>query len=213
MTFTQLVIENALINEVTNQRRLYSAAVAQNNDSEAQKIWDRINELKNQITNLKEDETMTREEKLYSMNGEMLIEVAAKAGLKITKNDLKKGKKKIVPKILEAEAAKAQTEEIAEEAPKAKRRKRTTEATETAVEAPISQSEEVSEETKQNAKPKAKKSNLKLTELTYKGETKSIKEWAVEINMPWPTLYDRVNRNGWTVEDAIEIPLGQRRPK
>lgn len=196
VTFTQLVIENALIN-----------------DSEAQKIWDRIQQLKNQITNIKEDETMTREEKLYSMNGEMLIEVAAKAGLKITKNDLKKGKKKIVPKILEAEAAKAQTEEIAEEAPKAKRRKRTTETTEAAVEAPISQSEEVSEEPKQNTKPKAKKSNLKLTELTYKGETKSIKEWAAEINMPWPTLYDRVNRNGWTVEDAIEIPLGQRRPK
>ena len=156
---------------------------------------------------------MTREEKLYSMNGEMLIEVAAKAGLKITKNDLKKGKKKIVPKILEAEAAKAQTGEPTEEAPKTNRRKRTTETTETAVEAPISQSEEVSEETKQNVKPKAKKSNLKLTELTYNGETKSIKEWAAEINMPWPTLYDRVNRNGWTVEDAIEIPLGQRRPK
>lgn len=174
---------------------------------------------------------MTREEKLYSMNGEMLIEVAAKAGLKITKNDLKKGKKKIVPRILEAEAAKAQTEETAEEiteAPKTtrefletvsdvldgkKRRNRATETIETAIEAPISQSEEVSEETKQNVKPKAKKSNLKLTELTYNGETKSIKEWAVEINMPWPTLYDRVNRNGWTVKDAIEIPLGQRRPK
>lgn len=172
---------------------------------------------------------MTREEKLYSMNGEMLIEVAAKAGLKITKNDLKKGKKKIVPRILEAEAAKAQTEETAEEITEAPRTTRefletvsdvldgkkrvSNRRKRTAVEAPISQSEEVSEETKQNTKPKTKKSNLKLTELTYNGETKSIKEWAAEINMPWPTLYDRVNRNGWTVEDAIEIPLGQRRPK
>lgn len=172
---------------------------------------------------------MTREEKLYSMNGEMLIEVAAKAGLKITKNDLKKGKKKIVPRILEAEAAKAQTEETAEEITEAPRTTRefletvsdvldgkkrvSNRRKRTAVEAPISQSEEVSEETKQNAKPKAKKSNLKLTELTYNGETKSIKEWAAEINIPWPTLYDRVNRNGWTVKDAIEIPLGQRRPK
>lgn len=172
---------------------------------------------------------MTREEKLYSMNGEMLIEVAAKAGLKITKNDLKKGKKKIVPRILEAEAAKAQTEETAEEITEAPRTTRefletvsdvldgkkhvSNRRKRTAIEAPISQSGEVSEETKQNTKPKAKKSNLKLTELTYNGETKSIKEWAAEINMPWPTLYDRVNRNGWTVEDAIEIPLGQRRPK
>ena len=57
------------------------------------------------------------------------------------------------------------------------------------------------------------KANLKLSELTYKGETKSIKEWAAEINMPWPTLYDRVNRNGWPVDEAIETPLGQRRKK
>lgn len=84
---------------------------------------------------------------------------------------------------------------------------------ETPSEAPISTTETTSEETKENAKPKHKKPNLKLTELTYNGETKSIRAWAAEINMPWPTLYDRVNRNGWTVEDAIEIPLGQRRPR
>ena len=58
-----------------------------------------------------------------------------------------------------------------------------------------------------------KRANKKLTELTYKGQTKSIREWAEELNMPWPTLYDRVNRNGWSVKDAIEIPLGQRRKK
>lgn len=89
----------------------------------------------------------------------------------------------------------------------------TVEETETSTEAPISATEEVSEEPKQKAKAKHKKTNLKLTELTYNGETKSIRAWAAEIGMPWPTLYDRVNRNGWTVEDAIEIPLGQRRPR
>lgn len=83
----------------------------------------------------------------------------------------------------------------------------------TASEAPISTAEETSKKPKTNAKLNVKKSNLKLKELTYKGETKSIRVWAEEINMPWPTLYDRVNRNGWTVEDAIETPLGQRRPK
>lgn len=73
--------------------------------------------------------------------------------------------------------------------------------------------EEPVEEAKKNTKAEPKRANKKLTELTYNGETKSIREWAEEINMPWPTLYDRVNRNGWSVEDAIEIPLGQRRPK
>ena len=58
-----------------------------------------------------------------------------------------------------------------------------------------------------------KKANLRMTELTYKGKTKSIREWATELGMPWATLYDRVNRNGWTVKDAIEIPLGERRPR
>lgn len=97
-----------------------------------------------------------------------------------------------------------------EEVSKATRRKR---VVQTHSEAPKTQSEEVSEKPKQNVKAEPKKPNKKLTELTYKGETKSIREWAAELEMPWPTLYDRVNRNGWTVEDAIETPLGQRRPR
>lgn len=87
------------------------------------------------------------------------------------------------------------------------------EITETHFEAPTEPIEETSEAPKENIKTEPKRANKKLTELTYNGETKSIREWAEEINMPWPTLYDRVNRNGWSVEDAIEIPLGQRRPK
>lgn len=84
---------------------------------------------------------------------------------------------------------------------------------ETIIEESQVESEEVSEESKQKPKTKNKKPNLKLTELTYNGETKSIREWAKELEMPWPTLYDRVNRNGWTTEEAIEIPLGGRRKK
>lgn len=213
--FTKIIIEEALINERTNQRRLYSAAVAQNNDSEAQKIWDRIQELNNQIVNIKEESKMTREEKLYSMTGNTLIEVAEKLGLKVTKNDLKKGKAKIIEKILAAEADQAGNEEpveevVTEEAPKAARRKRVAKAT---AEVPTATPEELEEEPKAKVKAETKRANLKLTELTYKGETKSIREWADELEMPWPTLYDRVNRNGWSVEDAIETPLGQRRPK
>lgn len=64
-----------------------------------------------------------------------------------------------------------------------------------------------------NSKAEIKKANKKLSELTYKGKTQSIRAWAEELNIPWPTLYDRINRNGWSVEDAIEIPLGQRRKR
>lgn len=60
---------------------------------------------------------------------------------------------------------------------------------------------------------KIKKPNLKIHELTYDGRTQSIREWATELEMPWPTLYDRINRNGWTVEEALTIPLGGRRKK
>lgn len=58
-----------------------------------------------------------------------------------------------------------------------------------------------------------KKPSLKIKELTYDGRTQTIKEWAAELEMPWPTLYDRINRNGWTTEEALTIPLGGRRSK
>lgn len=60
---------------------------------------------------------------------------------------------------------------------------------------------------------KHKKPNLKIHELTFEGKTQSIRAWAAELEMPWPTLYDRINRNGWTVEEALTIPLGGRRAK
>ena len=161
---------------------------------------------------------MTRREELNGMTGAALILLADRLRVKVacnkTRTSLKEAKANVIDRIIEAEEP---TEQTTEEAPsnvvpiKSNRRKRNTE--ETPSEAPISQSEEVYEEPKENAKPTRKKPNLKLTELTYNGETKSIRAWAEEINMPWPTLYDRVNRNGWSVEDAIETPLGQRRPK
>lgn len=58
---------------------------------------------------------------------------------------------------------------------------------------------------------KKKKPNLKIHELTFEGKTQSIRAWAEELEMPWPTLYDRVNRNGWSTEEALTIPLGGRR--
>lgn len=174
---------------------------------------------------------MTREEQLYSMTGANLIIVADKLGVKVaankTRTALKEAKAKIIERILAAEATQTEeAEEIreeftSEEVEEIEARVAYGESFDSAMqsvieaasEEHIAESEEVSEEPKQNAKPKTKKTNLKHTELTYKGETKSIRAWAEQLEMPWPTLYDRVNRNGWSVEDAIEIPLGQRRPR
>jgi len=55
-----------------------------------------------------------------------------------------------------------------------------------------------------------KKPSLKIKELTFNGKTQTIKEWAAELNIPWPTLYDRVNRNGWTIEKALTTPVRKR---
>lgn len=200
VTFTQLIIEDALINEITNQRRLLTAAVVNNKDSEAQKIWAKIYDLKNQIKNIKEDRTMKTLEERTSKE---LKSIARKEGVpnwwNLKKADLIKGIK----------AKQAEAEEVEETFVE----ESVEEVTETHSEAPTEPIEETSEETKENTKTEPKKPNKKLKELTYKGKTQSIKAWAEELNMPWPTLYDRVNRNGWSVEDAIETPLGQRRPK
>lgn len=70
------------------------------------------------------------------------------------------------------------------------------------------------ENEEENEAPKeVKKPSLKIKELTFNGKTQTIKEWAAELEMPWPTLYDRVNRNGWSTEEALTIPLGGRRSR
>lgn len=53
---------------------------------------------------------MTREDKLYTMRGQELIEVAEKLGVKVNKkgNTLKEAKAKVIARILEAEEAKSQ---------------------------------------------------------------------------------------------------------
>lgn len=164
---------------------------------------------------------MTREEKLWTMTAKTLQGVGEKLGVKITDSDIKKGKATIIAKIMAAEAETPVEEVKKEESVEeiigndvADLLKGTLKDIAKATEEPVKEPETVeADETKATVKKTSKKTNLKLTELTYKGETKSIKEWAAEINIPVPTLYDRVNRNGWPIDLAIETPLGQRRPK
>lgn len=100
--------------------------------------------------------------------------------------------------------------EIAEQA-KAKAEKKTTLVEDLMEAGLIAPKEEVSD-----SQAKAKKSgrkSLRLKEVTYKGETKSIREWAEETEIPWKTLYNRINNNGWPIDLALETPIGERKPK
>lgn len=75
----------------------------------------------------------------------------------------------------------------------------------------VPETEEAEEETE--APKEVKKPSLGIKEIEFNGKTQSLKAWAEELEMPWPTLYDRINRNGWTIEEALTIPLGGRRKK
>lgn len=168
---------------------------------------------KTRLVKIKEETIMTREEKLYSMRMQDLEIVAAKLGIKINK---KGAKSKAIEKILEAENTEAWENEAEAEKGAMEEVKAESDAiTEATFNNKEKIPEEVSDEKPEQEKSEkvTKKANLKLKELTFNGETKSVREWAAELEMPWPTLYDRVNRNGWSVEEALTIPLGQRRPK
>ena len=53
--------------------------------------------------------------------------------------------------------------------------------------------------------------SLGIKELTFNGKTQSITAWAAEVGLQRPALYDRINRHGWSTEEALTIPAGGRR--
>lgn len=65
---------------------------------------------------------------------------------------------------------------------------------------------ETPEKVKSTATP-----SLGIKELTYNGKTQSITAWAKEVGLQRPALYDRINRHGWSVKEALTIPAGGRR--
>lgn len=69
--------------------------------------------------------------------------------------------------------------------------------------------EQIEAETPEKSAPKTP--SLGITELTFEGKTQSIAAWAEEVGLARPALYDRINRHGWSTEEALTIPKGGRR--
>ena len=58
--------------------------------------------------------------------------------------------------------------------------------------------------------PKSKQSENRRTNhyLTYKGETKTMSQWARDLSLKRETIKDRL-KSGWSVEDALTKPIGK----
>lgn len=44
--------------------------------------------------------------------------------------------------------------------------------------------------------------------ITYKGETKTLAQWAEDLDLPYKTLYARIHCYHWDIEEAFERPIG-----
>lgn len=42
---------------------------------------------------------------------------------------------------------------------------------------------------------------------TYKGETKNLMQWCVELGLHYGTIHSRIYRDGWSFDKAIETPV------
>lgn len=49
--------------------------------------------------------------------------------------------------------------------------------------------------------------------ILYKGETLTLQQWAERVHIHKGTLWNRLNALGWSVEEALETPVGERRRK
>lgn len=62
------------------------------------------------------------------------------------------------------------------------------------------------------ATPAEQSRNMSVTKLfTYKGETKTLADFALDLGVPYRRLYYRIVNAGWSVDDAMERPLDPRR--
>ncbi len=44
--------------------------------------------------------------------------------------------------------------------------------------------------------------------ITHQAETLTIGEWGEKLGLKWKTIYERLTKHGWSVEDALSPPRG-----
>lgn len=137
---------------------------------------------------------MTREEKLWTMTGTTLLGVAEKLGIKTSKSTLKQGKEKLIAKILEAEHIVEETDKIEDAKEQEKK------DVETAEKETKDLYEKETDKAEASAKPERKRGQL----IEYNGKAQNICAWAKELGKSANTLYGRIYKLGWSVEDAFE---------
>lgn len=58
---------------------------------------------------------------------------------------------------------------------------------------------------------KAKNKKRELRMIEHDGQSKCLKEWCRELGMNYSTVRGRIDRYGWSVEDALTVPIGMSR--
>lgn len=149
---------------------------------------------------------MTREEKLITMRMQDLEMVAAKLGIKINK---KGSKQKAIEKILEAENANWEKESNEMKEAQEKKQQESDKAAEDAVnkkkKEPVSviKPDDLVENPGDDGKhyiTAPKRGQL----IEYNGKSQNICAWAKELGKSANTLYGRIYKMGWSIEDAFE---------
>jgi hypothetical protein len=147
---------------------------------------------------------MTREDKLYSMRMQDLVQVAENLGIKI---NTKASKSKAIEKILAAEEMNKQNEkELAKEEKQAAKTpavekpvKTPEDSTNKLVPMPGTEDPNWGKKHYEGEKPERKRGAL----IEYKGKAQNICAWAKELGKSANTLYSRIYILGWSVEDAF----------
>ena len=64
----------------------------------------------------------------------------------------------------------------------------------------------------QDAKWRAYELAAKRTKfhITFNGKTMSLSDWAREVGLPYPVLYERIRVRNWDIEKALTTPKGKR---
>ncbi len=169
---------------------------------------------------------MTREEKLFAMNGATLITIADNLGVKVkcnrTRSGLKEAKSAVIERILAAEKAaeekvylsekEYQPEEIPTPAPTSDiihedewEDDSYNEKQEKAAESDQSAEKEVNKKKVAKAGNKGPKPG-RGAQLEYDGRAQNICAWAKELGISANTLYGRIYRMGWSIEKAFTTP-------